>query len=72
MANLGVMACQVDTSFTDTNNKSNSGQTRTYSAEYQLGGGVKLGVTYFDFEETADSVIRTDAEGIATRLAVGF
>ncbi len=72
MGNIGLGVCNVETSFTDTSNLSNSSETRTYSAEYQLGGGVKLGVTYFDVEQTANSVIRTDVDGIATRLAIGF
>ena len=72
MGNIGLGACNVETSFTDTSNRSNSSQTRTYSAEYQLGGGVTLGVTYFDVEQTANSLIRTDVDGVATRLAIGF
>ena len=72
MANISVGVCNVETSFTDTSNFTNSATTRTYSAEYQLGGGVKLGVTYFDVEEVANSTTRTDVDGIATRLAVGF
>ena len=72
MGNIGLGVCNVETSFTDTSNLSNSATTRTYSAEYQLGGGVKLGVTYFDVEEIANSTTRTDVDGIATRLAVGF
>ena len=72
MGNISVGACNVETSFTDTNNRSNSSETRTYSAEYQLGGGVKLGITYFDFEQTANSLTRTDVDGVATRLAIGF
>ena len=72
MGNLSVGACSVETSFTDTNNRSNSSEVITYSAEYQLGGGVKVGATYFDFEQTANSQIRTDMDGITARLAVGF
>ena len=72
MGNIGLGVCNVETSFTDTSNLSNSSETRVYSAEYQLGGGVKLGVSYFDVEQTANSVIRTDVDGIATRLAIGF
>ena len=72
MGNLSVGACSVETSFTDTNNRSNSSEVMTYSAEYQLGGGVKVGATYFDFEQTANSQIRTDMDGITARLAVGF
>ena len=44
----------------------------TYSAEYQLGGGVKVGATYFDFEQVANSQTRTDMDGITARIAVGF
>ena len=72
MGNIGLGVCNVETGFTDTNNRSNSSETRTYSAEYQLGGGVKLGITYFDVEQTANSLVRTDVDGLATRLAVGF
>jgi len=72
MGNIGIGACDVTTNFTNTSNQSNSATTRTYSAEYQLGGGVKLGVTYFDVEEIANSTTRTDVDGVATRLAVGF
>ena len=72
MGNIGLGVCSVETGFTDTSNRSNSAETRTYSAEYQLGGGVKLGITYFDVEQTANSLIRTDVDGIATRLAIGF
>jgi len=72
MANLSIGVCSVETSITDTSNLSNNATTRTYSAEYQLGGGVKVGATYFTFEETANSVTRTDVDGLVTRLAVGF
>ena len=58
-----VAACQVETSFTDTSNLSNNAETRTYSAEYQLGGGVTLGAVYFDVEQTANSKLtRTDVD----------
>ena len=43
-----------------------------YSADYSLGGGVSLGVVYFDVEQTANSVTRTDVDGIATKLSIGF
>ena len=69
---IGLGACQVETNFTDVNNLDNNSQTRTYSAEYQLGGGVKLGLTYFDVDQTANNVTITDADGIISRLAVGF
>jgi len=72
MGNIGLGACQVSTSFTDANNLSNSSETRTYSADYSLGGGVSLGVVYFDVEQTANSVTRTDVDGIATKLSIGF
>ena len=72
MGNISVGACQVETSAVDANNRSNSSQTRTYSAEYALGGGVSLGVVYFDVEQTANSVVRTDVDGIATKLSIGF
>ncbi|MDA9708750.1 porin [Alphaproteobacteria bacterium] len=72
MGNLSIGSCSVETSYTDTSNLSNSSDLMTYSAEYQLGGGVKVGATYFDFEQTANGQKRTDMDGIAARLAVGF
>ena len=72
MGNTAVSACQVNTSQNDADNFSNDATTRTYSAEYQLGGGVALGVVYFDVEETANNVTRTDVTGIATKLSIGF
>ena len=65
-------ACNVETSYTDTDNYSNSATTRTYAADYALGGGVSIGATYFDVEQTANSLTRTDVEGIMTKLSVGF
>jgi len=70
--NLRVNACNVETSYTDTSNLSNSATTRTYAADYALGGGVSIGATYFDIEQTANSLTRTDVEGIMTKLSVGF
>jgi hypothetical protein len=72
MGNAAVAACQVNTSQVDANNRTNDANTRTYSAEYQLGGGVALGVVYFDVEETANSSDRTDVTGLATKLSIGF
>ena len=72
MGNTRVAACQVESSQTDSSNFSNEAQTRTYSADYNLGGGVSLGVVYFDVEQTANNVIRTDVDGIATKLSIGF
>lgn len=71
-ANIGLGACQVDTNFTDISNFDNSSKTRTYSADYNLGGGVKIGAVYFDVEQTANNVTITDADGLMTMLAVGF
>ena len=66
------MACSVSTSFIDANNRTNSSDTMTYAADYALGGGVTLGLLYFDVEQTANDVIQTDADGIMTMLAFGF
>ena len=64
--------CSVETGYTDTNNRSNSSELITYSADYSLGGGVTVGVMYFDHEQTANSQVRTDADGVMTMLSVGF
>jgi hypothetical protein len=72
MGNIRAAACQVETSYTDTSNLSNSSETRTYSADYNLGGGVTIGAVYFDIEQTANSLTRTDVDGIVTKLSVGF
>ena len=72
MGNVGVAACQVNTSQNDSHNFTNDATTRTYSADYQLGGGVTLGVVYFDVEQTADGVERTTVNGVATKLSIGF
>ena len=72
MGNIRAAACQVETSYTDTSNLSNSSETRTYSADYNLGGGVTIGAVYFDIEQTANSLTRTDVDGIVTMLSVGF
>ena len=67
-----VAACNVETSFTDASNLSNAAETRTYSADYTLGGGVTVGLLYFDVEQTANSQIRTDADGLMSMISVGF
>ena len=72
MANIRVAACNMETSFTDSSNLSNSSTTRTYAADYSLGGGVTLGAVYFDVEQVANSLTRTDVEGIMTMLSLGF
>ena len=72
MANLGFGACQVETNFTDANNLSNSAKTRTYSTDYNLGGGATIGIVYFDVDQTANGVTRTDADGLVSKLSFGF
>jgi len=72
MGNAAVAACDVNSSQVDADNFSNDASTRTYSADYQLGGGVTLGVVYFDVEQTANSNDRTDVTGLATKLSIGF
>lgn len=72
MGNIGVAACNVNSSQIDASNKTNDANTRTYSADYQLGGGVTLGLVYFDVEQTADGVERTTVDGLATKLSIGF
>ena len=72
MGNVGVAACQVNSSQNDSNNYTNDATTRTYSADYQLGGGVTLGVVYFDVEQVANANTRTDVTGLATKLSIGF
>jgi len=69
---MRVGACQVQTSFTDASNFSNSSETMTYSADYTLGGGVTVGLLYFDVEQTANSQIRTDADGLMSIIQIGF
>ena len=64
--------CSVETSYVDTNNRSNSSELMTYSADYNLGGGVTVGVLYFDQEQTANSQIRTDVDGVMSMIAIGF
>jgi len=71
-ASMRAGVCSVETSMTDTSNLSNSSELMTYSADYTLGGGVTLGVMYFDHEQTANSQIRTDVDGVMTMLSVGF
>jgi hypothetical protein len=72
MGNIRANACNVETSFIDASNLTNSSQTRTYAADYSLGGGVTLGLVYFDVEQTANSLTRTDVDGIVSKLSVGF
>ena len=69
---MKVGACNVETSFTDTSNFPNSSTTRTYTADYSLGGGVSIGAAYFDVEQVANGVTDTDVEGVMTKLSVGF
>jgi len=72
MGNLALGACNVNSSQVDASNFTNDATTRTYSAEYQLGGGVALGLVYFDIEQTANSQDMTDATGLASKLSIGF
>ena len=37
-----------------------------------LGGGVTVGLLYFDVEQTANSQIRTDADGIMSMISDRF
>ncbi len=69
---IRAMACSVETSFIDANNRTNSSETITYAADYSLGGGVTLGLLYFDVEQTANDQTRTDVDGLMTMLAFGF
>jgi hypothetical protein len=72
MANLGVSACSMDSTVTTSTNTDNTSSWISYSAKYDFGGGVSLDATYFDFEQEENSVVDTDANGIITRLAIGF
>ena len=72
MGNMRFNACQVETSFTDTSNQSNSSETTTYAADYSLGGGVTLGLVYFDVEQVANGADRTDVDGLMSILMIGF
>jgi hypothetical protein len=64
--------CSVETSFIDTSNLTNSSELITYSADYSLGGGVTLGLMYYDQEQTANGAVRTDVDGIMSMISVGF
>jgi len=72
MGNLGLGACSLDSTFTTSTNTNNTNKMTTMSAQYELGGGVSLAATYFDHEQDENSVVETDADGIVTRLAIGF
>ena len=72
MGNLGVGACSLESSFTTATNTTNTADTTTISAQYDLGGGISVGATYFDVEQEENSVIATDADGIMTGLFIGF
>ena len=71
-ASLRAGVCSVDTSFVDTNNRTNDSDLMTYSADYTLGGGVTVGIMYFDHEQTANNQIRTDVDGVMSMISVGF
>ena len=71
-ASMRAGVCSVETSFVDTSNFTNSSELMTYSADYSLGGGVTVGLMYFDHEQTANSQIRTEADGVMSMISVGF
>ncbi len=72
LGNGSLGGCNVSTNFTDTSNLSNDGKTRTYSADYSLGGGATVGLLYFDVEQTANGTTMTDAEGIMSMISLTF
>ncbi len=72
MGNIGLGVCSVDSTFTTATNTTNENKMLTYNLQYELGGGMNLAATYFDHEQTENHVTDTDAEGIMTRLAIGF
>ena len=72
MGNIRANACNVETSITNADNQTNDTTTRTYAADYSLGGGVSIGAVYFDVEQVANSTTRTDVDGLMTKLSVGF
>ena len=72
MGNARANICNVETSIINADNQTNETTTRTYAADYSLGGGVTIGAVYFDAEQTANSTTRTDADGIVTKLSIGF
>jgi hypothetical protein len=72
MANIGLGACQVDTSFTDTSNFENTSKIKTFSANYNLGGGMKVGVVYFDVDQVENNATVTDVDGLVSKISVGF
>ena len=72
MGNLGLGACSLESSFTTSSNTTNSAELTTFSAQYDLGGGVSIAATYFDVEQEENSVIATEADGIAANLMIGF
>ena len=72
MANIGLVACSLESTFTTASNTENTNKMTTMSATYDLGGGVMLAATYFDHEQDENSVVETDADGIVTRLSIGF
>ncbi len=72
MGNLGLGACSLDSTFTTSSNTTNTSETTTFSAQYDLGGGISVAATYFDVEQEQNSVVDTDVDGIMTMLMVGF
>jgi hypothetical protein len=64
--------CEEDSDFTTASAGVNNQSTQVVSAGYTLGGGAALEVAFFDFEQTANSVSRTDADGVLAKLSFGF
>ncbi len=72
MGNIGMGACNLESSFTTATNTENTQKMTQFYATYELGGGMRLAATYFDHEQDVNSVVDTDADGIVTRLSIGF
>jgi len=72
ITNISVGYCEEDSDFTTSSNTTNNQSTRTIAAGYDIGGGANIEVAYFNFEQSADAVVRTDADGMLTKLSFGF
>jgi len=69
---FSVGACRVEADYDPTVTTTNSSETNTLSAGYNLGGGVNSGVVFFNVDQTAATTTRTDVSGIMGILSVGF
>jgi hypothetical protein len=72
MGAITVGACQVSTDYDASKTTTNTTETNTINAGYNLGGGVNLGAAFFSIDQTADTTTRTDADGVLARLDIGF